>query len=197
MRDLTKPLIAIGAAIVIGGAIVIYSFFFYSKPVLKATTTAEVMNLTQTVSAPGTVTASQNLTLAFQRGGQVVSIVGDVGTSVTTGQAVASVSSSDLDAQLEEAEAGLLTQQIKLDALQASTTSQTGSDVEVGINNAETTLLTTLVNDYQSLDGTLATNVDNLFDNARTNPLFEVSERGERRDISHKRELKSDPGLTA
>ena len=105
----------------------------------------------------------------------MVFIAGDVGTPVMAGEAVASVSSSDLEAELEGAEAGLTTQKIKLNALLASTTSASGSDVEVGINNAETILLTTLTNDYQSLDGTLATNVDELFDNARTNPLFNIS----------------------
>ena len=174
-NNLSRPLIAIGAAVIIGGVLVIYGFFFYSKPVLKAVVVAKITDLTQVVSAPGTVTADEDLSLAFQRGGEMTFIVGDVGTPVTAGEAIASVSSSDLEAQLEGAEAGLTTQKIKLDALMASTTDTTGSDVEVGINNAEMTLLTTLADDYQSLDGTLATNVDELFDNARTNPLFNVS----------------------
>jgi HlyD family secretion protein len=171
MRKIFNPAVIVGISIIIAAGILTYGFVIYKKPVLQNTVQAKNMNITEDVSANGTVVAATTVSLSFQRGGQVTSLIGDVGTPVSKGQTIATVSSGSLQAQLSVAEAALESEQIKLTNLQTPN-SDASSSIQVSIENARQSVIVGLSEGAISLDSTLAANVDPLFANPRTNPNF-------------------------
>jgi multidrug efflux pump subunit AcrA (membrane-fusion protein) len=100
--------------------LVILSVLFYSFSGRGTSTETISVNrdtITQEVSVTGKTKPSENVDLAFDRGGRVVWISAQVGDHVTPGQVLAQTDTSDLSAQLKEALGGLASQQAKLDEL--------------------------------------------------------------------------------
>lgn len=79
--------------------------------------TAERLDLTQQVSVTGRVVPAQEANLAFQRGGRVAVVYKKIGDSVNRHDLIARLYNSDLYSQVQEAEAGLLIEQARLDEL--------------------------------------------------------------------------------
>jgi HlyD family secretion protein len=70
------------------------------------------------VSGSGAVTADQSLDLAFQANGQVKDVLVHVGDIVTEGQALATIDTRNLEAQVANAEAALASAQARLKQVQ-------------------------------------------------------------------------------
>jgi HlyD family secretion protein len=103
----------IGIIIVIGIA---YAVFHTKKPNYVALTVARG-DIVQEVTVTGNTKPSANVDLAFERSGTIRRVYVDVGTTVSVGQVLAELDSSELQAQLDQARAGVLTEQAKLDEL--------------------------------------------------------------------------------
>jgi HlyD family secretion protein len=71
------------------------------------TATAEKAELIQEVSVTGTVKPAESVELAFEKTGRVAAVYATVGKEVRKGQILASLSSGDLYAQLQQAQASL------------------------------------------------------------------------------------------
>ncbi|HEY4526024.1 MAG TPA: efflux RND transporter periplasmic adaptor subunit [Candidatus Paceibacterota bacterium] len=74
-------------------------------------------NIIQEVSVTGKVTPDQEISLAFERGGRIRSVYVKVGDRVSPGQSLVALDTSELQAQLSQAQASVDSQTAKLDEL--------------------------------------------------------------------------------
>ncbi len=175
---LKLPIIIVTASVAIGAGLVAYAFLHNTPAVFSAAVPVSRMNLSEEVTSSGKVKAAEEISLSFDRAGRVTSLVGDVGTSVTKGQAIATVSGEDLQAQLLQAQAALEREQIKLAKLSSGDTSSdnsSSSDVQTTISNNRTNVADKVTDGYTKLDSALGTYIDKFFSNARTYPNFGIT----------------------
>ncbi|MDE2001003.1 MAG: efflux RND transporter periplasmic adaptor subunit [Patescibacteria group bacterium] len=126
-----------------------------------STLTVGRADLTEVVQANGVVTPVKNADLAFQVSGRVVSVLQDVGASVTAGQWLVMLDSSDLNAQLDKANADLEAQQATL------------AKDRTDLANQYDTILTTLNDVFAKANDAVRNQGDNLFTNPESDqPLL-------------------------
>jgi HlyD family secretion protein len=146
------------------------------------TIAAERGTVQEEVSVVGRIRATERLELGLESTGKVAFVGVQEGERVKRGQTLVSLTNADLGAQLRAAQAGVTREQAALDrlfggrsdadrALQDATitSSRTTRD------NAQEALRVQLAESYVTLDSSLGTNIDPLFDDARTNPNFGTS----------------------
>lgn len=115
--------------------------------------------ISQEVSVTGRVKPAQNVDLAFEKSGRVASVAAHIGDKVNAGQVLASLSNSDLAAQLEQAKASLQKEQIKLEQLKAGTREEDLQISRTAVANAQKSLT-----DAQSK---ATTDLNNIYDGVR------------------------------
>lgn len=129
----------------------------------------------QKVSVTGKVKAQQSVDLGFNISGTVSSVEAQVGQRVEQGQVLARLDSSDISAQLAQAQAQLQAAQAQLDSLQAGTRpeqiavtqAQVQSD-ERSLAQANIAILNAIQSAYSYSDDAVHNKVDQFFNNART-----------------------------
>src|SRR5215475_9494310 len=75
---------------------------------------SEARQLTQTVTAPGTLAADEQATLSFKVAGRVSEIKVDLGSQARKGQVIAILETSDFNVRLQQAEAALQQARVRL-----------------------------------------------------------------------------------
>ena len=150
------------------------SYYLLSKEEIVEydTITAEKSNLIQEVSVTGRVKAAESADLAFETSGRITEIFVEIGENVEAGQELISLNNADLSALKRQAQAGassaqatlqqyqaaLETQRIKLDELKRGTRPEEIRLAETAVYNAEKTLEdanTNLKNVQSSANATL------------------------------------------
>ena len=100
-------------------------FSFGGKPESgPATIEIKRGEIVQEVSVTGKVTPNQDIDLAFERGGRIRSVYVQVGAKVGAGQALVALDTSELQAQLSQAEASVDAQVAKLGELKRGSRSE-------------------------------------------------------------------------
>lgn len=120
---LSKKIIAlIIVVVVIAGVVLIGAF---NKP--KATydyITVEKKDLKQLVSVTGSVKAAEEVDLGLEKSGRVTKVLANVGDHVTQGETLVMIDTSQLSAQLHQAQAGVASAQAQLAQYQAALANQ-------------------------------------------------------------------------
>ena len=93
-------------------------------------------SISQEVSLTGKTKPGQSVELAFERGGQTNRVLAKVGDRVSAGQTLISLDSSELYAQLLQAQADLQTQKIKLRELENGTRPEEITIYQTQLENA-------------------------------------------------------------
>jgi multidrug efflux pump subunit AcrA (membrane-fusion protein) len=97
--------VVIAAVLAVGTAAVGAYYIFTPQKQILSVVQAATTTLESSLTADGTVDTQNDVTLSFQTGGTVSAINVAVGDRVSAGQTLASLQESDLNAQLESAEA--------------------------------------------------------------------------------------------
>ncbi|MBU6141517.1 efflux RND transporter periplasmic adaptor subunit [Patescibacteria group bacterium] len=147
-------------ALIAATAIIAAAFWAFSGALLPSsavhTVTVTRGDLTEVVTATGPVTPVQSVDLAFQIGGSIRTVDANVGMQVAAGQQVATLDSTDLQAQLDKAKADLATQQAILHTDQ------------VTLANHYTSVITALNDAFAKTNDAVRNQIDNLFINGET-----------------------------
>ena len=145
-----KKRFIIPAAIVL--LFVLYKIFHHAKSAYQLVPVTQG-TITETVSVTGNTTPVQSVSLAFQNSGTIAAVYHDIGEHVTAGTVIAALNSSDLYAQVQQAQANVDAAQAKLQGLQAGAQPQ---DIAVS-QAAVATAQQNLSNMYASIGDTSST----------------------------------------
>ena len=123
--------------------IAVAGFFIYksqTKPLEYDTFAVEQGDIAQNVSVTGQVKPAENIELSFEKSGRIVEIKNKVGDKIKNGQILASLNNIELRAQLAQANAGIQTQQAKLDELKKGTRAEEIQVAQTTLDNARKSL---------------------------------------------------------
>jgi HlyD family secretion protein len=124
------------------------------------TTTVSQGAIAVNISGSGSVAAARTVDVPFQQAGTITSVDVEVGDQVQAGQTLAQIDASDLQLQLQQAQANLKSAQAKLDqANNGSATPQDLASAEASIQSAKAQLTQTKtagVTDLQTAQAQLA-----------------------------------------
>lgn len=130
--------------------------------------------ITQEVSVTGKIKPVSNVTLAFERAGRITSVGASVGDTVSAGKVLASIDTSELYAQLLQAQANLQAQKARLRELENGSRPEEISISEAQFESAKTSLenarrgvIDALNNSYTSADDSVRNKADKFFNNPR------------------------------
>lgn len=131
---------------------------------------AERRTITQEVSATGNVKPIKDVDLAFEVGGKISSVNTDVGNYIAAGQIIAALDSSELNAQLNKAQADLASQKAAFDKANIDLSNYYGDVIDT-VNSA-----------YTSANDAVRVKIDSLFTDDEINPklTFESTDSQER-----------------
>ncbi|MDD5152567.1 MAG: efflux RND transporter periplasmic adaptor subunit [Candidatus Pacebacteria bacterium] len=99
--------------------------------------TVEKGSIVESVSLTGNTTPTQDVSLSFGSSGTISHIYSDLGKQVYRGQVLAELNTSDLIAQLRQAEATVDAQQARLDGLQNGSRPEDINLAQIGLTNAK------------------------------------------------------------
>ncbi len=138
MNFFKKPIVIsfIVIALVLAG----YFYFTREKESNYEFVIAGRGEIVQEVSVTGRIKSAEDVKLAFEKNGKVSNIYVKVGDKTITGQVLARLDSSELYAQLAQAQADLKTQEAKLDELNRGTREEEIKVQEVKVENAKISL---------------------------------------------------------
>ncbi len=111
----TKIIIGVIAVAVVG----IGGYFLWPKTPVYQFVTVERGSIAETVSVTGNTTPISSVVLGFGNSGNIARVNSSVGKNVSKGQVLSELNTSDLYAQVRQAQANVDTQQAKLQGLQA------------------------------------------------------------------------------
>lgn len=137
----------------------------------------------QSVDMAGTVAAADTIDLSFEAGGRIVSAGVPVGTHVSAGQTLASVSGAAYAAQVEQAQATLDMQKAKLAGLEAGArpedlaVSQAAvASAQASLDQSKLSVVQAAQDAYLKSDDAIRDKADQLFSNPRTSmPAFNLA----------------------
>jgi len=110
--------------------IVIKVAFNGGQEITYTTEEARVGQLTQTVTATGSVESAQDISLNFKTAGKLVSLEAKEGEKVTAGKVLARIDSAGLAAQTEQYRANLYAAQADLARVKGGLASKTSESVK-------------------------------------------------------------------
>jgi len=131
--------------------------------------------LVEEVDTTGSVKAADEIDLGFQVGGKIANAGPAVGTHVGAGQTLGTLSSADLQASVEQAQAALQVQEANLASLQAGATPQslgvsqtTVANAQASLSQAEQSVIAAAQDAYAKSDDAIHNKVDQFFSNPRS-----------------------------
>ncbi|MFH0890525.1 MAG: efflux RND transporter periplasmic adaptor subunit [Candidatus Liptonbacteria bacterium] len=146
--------------------------FGNKKEAVVSTLKVERKTITQEVSVTGKVTPKQDIDLAIERGGRIKSVYVNVGDRVNLGQALVILDTSELQAQLNQAQASIDTQIAKLDELKRGSRAEDIQTKRTDLAKAQQDLtnyyrgISDVVHDaYIKADDAIRKQIDTLFGN--------------------------------
>lgn len=140
LKGFLTPPIVIGTTVVIAVASVAVAYVMTESKPAAAFVTPTVGPLVEEVDTTGSVNAADQINLGFQTGGTISYAGPKVGTHVSAGATLGSLSSGTQRASVEEAEASLEMQQANLSALQAGTRPESLAVSQTAVSNAQASL---------------------------------------------------------
>ena len=175
-----KKFIVLVAVLAIGISWTAYAMTRTKAPVIN-TVQAVKADLIQEVSVTGSVKPAESVNLSFEISGKVKEIFAKVGDRVTAGQKLISLSSSELQAQLRQAQAGVAAAQAQLQQYQAAVDNQKSMLKELkngarpeeirisqtAVNNAEKALQDARSN-HESVVAKAEADLESIYNTART-----------------------------
>ena len=173
-----KSKIVIGIIVILVLVIGGFSLFHHSTKYQFVSVTSG--SITEVVSLTGNTTPSESVALSFGSGGNISDIYSALGKDVVAGQVLAELDTSDLVAQLHQAQADLDTEQAKLAGLQAGPTPQNIAVSEAALDKANQDLtnmygsiIDTSTDAYAKANDAVNTQLSQLFVNTNaTNPTL-------------------------
>lgn len=170
-----KRNIAIIAIIIIILIAAVYAYFKTTSVPSYNFIIAKQTDLVYEVSAIGKVKPAESVDLAFEKSGRITGINAAVGNKVSAGMLLAVIDSSELAAQLAQAEAGLKSEKAKLEELRIGPKLEEIKVQEIKIENAKISLedakrnaLNQLNDAYTKSDDAVRNKTDQIFDNPKT-----------------------------
>ena len=121
-------------------AVVIYQVAFKEKEPEYTLAEAKIDTLVQEISETGMVKRGEKVKLSFEGGGRITAINVNVGDTVKAGQTLASLETSQLQIQLQEAAATLELTQAELDKLLSGASVETIRVAQTTVDNAQISL---------------------------------------------------------
>jgi len=141
MKSYIKKHLFISIAVLSLSAIVVVILITkQNKEINYETIKVEKIDLTQEVEVTGKVRPSQELLLAFERGGNITNVKVSVGDEVSAGQSIASLDTSEMQAQLRQADASIVQQNNILIELQRGSRPEELVITTTSVSNAENSL---------------------------------------------------------
>ncbi len=116
-----------------------YFLFFRHSPKYQFVT-VENGSITESVSVTGSTTPAQSVSLSFNNSGIISHIYSDLGKKARAGQILAELNTSDLSAQLRQAQANVDVEQAKLLGLESGSSPEDINLAQVNLDNAKTDL---------------------------------------------------------
>lgn len=123
--------------VVIAAALGTYAYYKNTRPQTYETVTITRGQVKEEVSITGKVKPTQNLDVAFEKGGRLTRVRVKVGDAVQAGQEIITLDSADLAAQLAQARANVRSQEVKLDQLKAGTRQEDLAISQTRVENAK------------------------------------------------------------
>ncbi|RJR31688.1 efflux RND transporter periplasmic adaptor subunit [Candidatus Parcubacteria bacterium] len=123
----------------LGTAVVLY-FLRSDKEDIYTTQKVMRQNLKQTVSATGSIKASDELNLSFEVSGKISQINVAVGDRVITGQVLAGLQTSDLSTKVVREEASVIEAEANLNKIIAGATAEEIEISKIAVSNAQVAL---------------------------------------------------------
>lgn len=171
-----KNKIALGIVVVviaIGGG---YWYISTATPPAFGTVTVGKGNVVESVDEAGSVLAESSAAVSFQEQGQIAHVYVSEGSEVSAGTVLADLSSAQLAAAVQQANAALAGAQAQLALLQSGTRPQQLQIDESAVASADQSLGIAVSNAYSASDDAVRNQLDNLFTNTQTNnPTFLLS----------------------
>lgn len=157
-------------ALVIVGVLYYYTSYKASQNASQVYVSPVIESITETVEVSGPVKPSSEADLAFEKSGNVSSLLVKVGDKVNAGQAIASLSAADAYAAVSEAKAALAAQQANLELVQNGSTGEEVAIRQQALDNAKSDLKSveiqagdTITNTYNSISDILTYKMSTLF----------------------------------
>lgn len=164
------PWIAGLVVIAVGG------FWYFSSTKTKAPVDYAVVErgtVSQVVSVTGNVKPASDASLSFEKGGRISTVYARVGDRVGAGDALVALNSSDIAAQLAQAQAAAKAQAAKLAELKNGARPEDILVSEVDVENAQNDVVNDVKSGYVNADDAIRNKVDQLFSNPRgSSPQF-------------------------
>ncbi|MDP2684265.1 MAG: efflux RND transporter periplasmic adaptor subunit [bacterium] len=169
-----KLLIILAIIVIIG---ISYYIFKPKTPPKIDTVKVERTTLRQFVSVVGSVKAAQNVDLAFESSGKVSKVYVNVGSNVLIGDKLAELNITDLEADLQQAQAqvvsaeaglnqyyaALSAEQARLNEMKSGTRPEEITIAQTNVNNAQSDLNNAKL-DLQIIKNKAETDINNLYD---------------------------------
>jgi RND family efflux transporter MFP subunit len=173
------------------------AWYLQPKPVVHEFAQVERRDIKQEVSVTGRVKPSEEVSLAFEKGGRVSGVYAKVGSRVQSGAVLARLENRDALAKIDEAKARLLSEEAKLRQMKQGTRSEEIDVQKIKLANAKIvfentakSLLVVMDDAYTKADDAIRNKTDTFFINPRTaNPQinFFLNDSGLQNDIEHRR----------
>jgi multidrug efflux pump subunit AcrA (membrane-fusion protein) len=160
LHHITHPVIALGGALIIAGAVVAVA--------LHSSSVIPTGNYTRAAFAPITATGGVSSDLSFQASGQISSIAVSLGQKVSAGTILVALDHAALAAARAGAAANLEAAEAKLASIKAGTRPEQITVDETAVTQGQESLLDAVRSAYINADDAIHNKVDQIFTNART-----------------------------
>lgn len=168
LNILSKPIVALGGAIVIGVFIIGFTWYATSISPSGNFVPVAIGPITEEVDVSGIVKAAHSTDLAFQTTGSVASIRVHVGDHVEAGQTLITLENTSQSAAVALAKANLEIQLAKLAALNAGTRPEQISIDQMAVIQTKNALMSALSSAYTNADDAVHAKADQVFVNPRS-----------------------------
>jgi HlyD family secretion protein len=152
-----------------------YWYVSSATPPTFGSATVKKGNVVQSVDEAANVLAENSAAVSFQTGGQIAHVYVSEGSQVSAGMVLADLSSAQLNAAVQQANAALAGAQAQLALLQSGTRPEQLQIDQSAIASADRSLGIAVENAYSASDDAVTNQLDNMFANPQTkNPTFNV-----------------------
>ena len=166
MSFIKKPSVFVSVIIIL---VIIVSYILINNNNNKdiEVITVSKQDIVQTVSVSGKTKPTSSVDLGFEKSGKVSAIFANVGDNVEIGQTLVRLDSSDLYANLSEAEANLSAEKAKLSEMKKGTRAEELKIAEDSYLDSKKSLSDKIQDAYTKSDDAIRNNIDQLFENPR------------------------------
>jgi len=176
----TRKTLSITIAIL--SAVLLFVIFRGDGSPVNTFVTATKGTITQEVSVTGKIKPINNVELAFERSGRITNIGANVGDAVNAGKVLATIDTSELYAQVLQAQSELQAQKARLQELENGSRPEEISISEaqfesarISLENARRGVIDALNNAYMSADDSVRNKADKFFNNSKSrNPVLNL-----------------------